>query len=73
MVDYTKCKGEGCEAKYGCFRFRAKADEFRQSFFMQAPGNDETCDYFMSLEGWPKEMLTPVFDWEDLSLTVEEQ
>jgi hypothetical protein len=45
VPDITKCSGEGCKAKERCYRFAA-SDSFRQSYFVDVPGGDETCEYF---------------------------
>ena len=46
MADITMCSGDGCTIKESCYRFKALVNEFRQSFFMEVPGKDETCDYY---------------------------
>jgi hypothetical protein len=46
MADITKCKGEGCETKFTCYRFTAKPSEFRQSYFMESPIKNNGCEYY---------------------------
>lgn len=48
MPDIAMCSGEGCSVKETCTRHMAEPNEFYQSFFMNPPGKDETCDYY-----WP--------------------
>ena len=49
MPDITMCTGEDCPMKDGCYRFTANANEFMQSYFMNAPiKEDNTCDHY-----WP--------------------
>lgn len=33
VTDITKCTGENCPFKDRCYRFTAKADEYRQAYF----------------------------------------
>ena len=47
MADITMCEGEKCKLKEKCHRFTAKADGFRQSYFMNTPLNlDGSCNHF---------------------------
>ena len=50
MADITKCNGDGCPWKAGCYRFTAKNSDDRQSYFSEPPGKmvDEyfVCDMF---------------------------
>jgi hypothetical protein len=52
------CKGDGCTQRDQCFRFRAKPDKHRQSYFMDVPGSGDECHHFMPVDGWPERMLT---------------
>jgi hypothetical protein len=45
MADITKCNGENCPHKDGCYRFTAKGDEY-QSYFVDPPIEDGKCDYY---------------------------
>ena len=45
MPDITMCTGKDCPIKEKCYRYTAKPDEFRQSYF-DAPYKDENCEYF---------------------------
>lgn len=49
MADISKCIGEGCSKKDGCYRFTALASEFRQAYaaFNENLNEDGTCDYFL--------------------------
>jgi hypothetical protein len=46
-MDGTKCEGIDCPLKETCYRFTAKANEFRQAYFTETPYNKETkeCEY----------------------------
>lgn len=50
MADITKCYGDGCPWKAGCYRFTAKNSDDRQSYFSESPGKmvEEyfVCDMF---------------------------
>lgn len=50
MADITKCNGDGCPWKAGCYRFTAKNSDDRQSYFSESPGKivEEyfVCDMF---------------------------
>jgi hypothetical protein len=59
MPDITKCKGEGCEAKFTCYRFTAKPS-MRQSYFMESPIRDGGCEYYINHNGlikWENNIL----------------
>ena len=49
MADIAKCMGYDedlgfeCPMKNNCYRYTAKANEFRQSYFMNIPFNPTTC------------------------------
>ena len=44
--DITMCLGTDCPYKEKCYRYTAKANEYRQSWFMKAPIKDGKCDMF---------------------------
>ena len=46
MSDITKCKGTDCPVKEHCYRYTAKANEFRQSYFVEPPIKDGKCEMF---------------------------
>ena len=46
MADITKCTGENCPLKDRCYRFTAKADEYRQAYFGAPPIKEGKCEYF---------------------------
>lgn len=47
MPDITMCTGDDCPMKDTCYRFTANANEFMQSYFMNAPiKEDKTCDHY---------------------------
>ena len=47
MPDIAKCEGTGCPLKETCYRFTATPSEFRQSYFLNIPYDEETknCEY----------------------------
>ena len=52
MADITMCSGKDCPLKEKCYRFKATANEFRQSYFCEIPFDveDESCKYFSEEE-----------------------
>ena len=46
MPDITMCKGVDCPKKNLCYRYTAKASEYRQSFFTDSPIKNGKCEYF---------------------------
>ncbi len=47
MADITKCNDKKCKLKQECYRFTAKDNEFRQSYFIKSPRKDNKCIYFL--------------------------
>ena len=41
MADITMCKGDRCTMKETCYRYKAKVNEYRQSYFAEAPHKDK--------------------------------
>ena len=37
MADITMCEGEGCPLRDNCYRFTAKPNPDRQSYFVETP------------------------------------
>jgi hypothetical protein len=51
MADISKCTGKDCPKKESCYRFTAKVNEHRQSYFGEIPlKEDDTCDYYWNNE-----------------------
>jgi len=50
MADITKCYGLGCNVKDDCYRHTAPVNEWRQSYFMEVPGKDESCEHYWNRE-----------------------
>jgi len=48
MPDITMCTGEGCEARFTCYRFTAKPNEYRQSYFKGVPDINGGCEYYIN-------------------------
>lgn len=46
MTDITKCEGTNCPVKESCYRYTAKADIFRQSYFTEPPIKDGKCEMY---------------------------
>ena len=53
MADITMCEGKGCEIKDTCYRYKAKPNKHRQSYFMEPPIKDSVCEYYWNFEGQP--------------------
>ena len=50
MPDISMCQGTNCNIKDNCYRFKAKASEFRQSWFCKSPNLDPYyCDYYWEI------------------------
>lgn len=41
MADITMCSGKNCPLKEECYRYTAKPNEHRQSYFMNPPFDKE--------------------------------
>lgn len=48
MRDTTMCQGEGCKCKWTCYRFTAKTNEYRQSYFIKSPIVNNGCEYYIN-------------------------
>ncbi len=46
MPDIAMCKGTDCPLKNECYRFLATPSEYRQSYFVTPPIEDEKCIEF---------------------------
>lgn len=47
MPDITMCHGTGCPVKEDCYRYTAKPNKYRQSYFTDPPvDEDGNCEYF---------------------------
>ena len=49
MPDITMCENHTCPLRQKCYRYRAKADPYWQSFCKYKPNADGTCDYFWEI------------------------
>ena len=57
MPDITMCPGGNCPLKENCYRFTAKASEYHQSYFAEAPYDHEAknCEYYwFHADSWAK-------------------
>jgi len=50
MPDITMCRGDDCPLKEQCYRYKAKPDEYLQSYFVTPPYIDNTCDRFWKMK-----------------------
>jgi hypothetical protein len=46
MPDITMCAGIYCPIKDNCYRYTAKPNEYRQSYFLTPPYKDGKCEHF---------------------------
>lgn len=46
MPDITMCDGKNCDLASTCLRYKAEPS-MRQSYFVEAPIEDEQCDYYI--------------------------
>ena len=44
MADITMCNGYRCNMKETCYRYRATVNEYRQSYFTEAPHKNKVDD-----------------------------
>jgi hypothetical protein len=44
--DIAMCLGTDCPHKESCYRYKAKPNEYRQSYFSVAPIKDGKCDMY---------------------------
>ena len=51
-MDGTMCSGKNCPLSNTCYRFTAKANKFRQSYFVEPPYNKELneCDHYWGIK-----------------------
>ena len=50
MADITMCCGEKCPLKEDCYRYMAKPNLIRQSFFVKSPIQvDDNCEEFLEI------------------------
>jgi len=47
MADITMCQESSCPRKDKCYRFTARVNEYRQSYFADKM-DTENCEYFIS-------------------------
>jgi hypothetical protein len=45
-MDITMCKGTNCPQKETCYRFTATPNEYRQSYFTEAPIKEGKCEMY---------------------------
>jgi hypothetical protein len=50
MPDITMCDGQGCELKSTCYRYKAEPSIYGQTYFTEAPIEDEQCDYYWEVK-----------------------
>lgn len=50
MADITKCTGNYCELRETCYRYKAKDNELRQSYFVSLPNTTSyDCDMYWEI------------------------
>ena len=49
--DITMCQDTKCPKRKKCYRFTAKPDEYRQSYFSNTPRKNSKCEYFWIASG----------------------
>lgn len=60
MADITMCDDKKCPKKESCFRYKAKASKW-QSWFLESPRKNETCEYYMKEEKDERESTSTSF------------
>jgi hypothetical protein len=56
MADITMCRDETCKKRERCYRFTARACEYRQSYFVDSPRTGKECKYFSDNEDKTKRL-----------------
>jgi hypothetical protein len=46
IPDISMCHGENCEMKEICYRYKAKPNEYMQTYFVESPCEGLFCEYF---------------------------
>ena len=64
MADITMCKDQECPRRVHCYRYRAKANLYRQSYFMESPREGDKCEAYQTTSGWDDRNLTPMKELE---------
>lgn len=59
MPDITMCRGTDCPKRKKCYRFMAKPNEYRQSYFVATPRDGKECNYFYLIQGVKNEKAKP--------------
>lgn len=59
MPDITMCKGEDCPLRESCYRYKAKPNEFGQSYFYYSPIQGEECKYYWEWRDIPRTKYNP--------------
>jgi hypothetical protein len=50
MPDITMCDGKNCDLSSTCYRYKAEPSGYYQSYFTEAPIEDDQCDYYWEVE-----------------------
>ena len=68
MPDISMCHDKTCTKRKDCYRYRAQANEFRQSYFMGSPKNEDgSCDHHCPVQAGDR--LTPLEELDARSWT----
>jgi hypothetical protein len=46
MPDITMCDGKNCDLSLTCYRYTAKPNEYRQSYFTESPIENGECEHY---------------------------
>jgi hypothetical protein len=46
MPDITMCNGKNCDLLLTCYRYTAKPNEYRQSYFTESPIENGECEHY---------------------------
>jgi hypothetical protein len=67
MADISMCINEFCPIKNICYRYRAIADEFRQSYadfnYVITDKKEVKCDHYLDVKEYDKSKVTPIVIW----------
>lgn len=64
MADISMCRDSKCPSREGCYRYRAKPGEFRQSYAGYRHGAEGVCEGHLPIMVWSDDMLRPMGEIE---------
>lgn len=50
MPDITMCKGNDCQLKQNCYRYKAEPSKYYQTYFSKEPNDGLECKYYWEIK-----------------------